>query len=430
MVQTGKQRRKRYLANLRKRNRRPFLARRQWISANIEEMREDHVARLGETLERSMNRLRWSYQRIANWERDQHVTSLQARHGQAFMRSMSIADKFASEWAPVLSGCHRTTPLPLLASELRAFASVPPVQRLTSDDNERLLRPFTDAEVLAAVVRLNRRKSAGPDGLNNDFYKDTAALMVPALVIISNQILAGSELPASFLESLIIPLMKKGDSDDAMDYRPIALLQTSYKVFAKVLATRLQHSLPRAISDSQQGFVHGRQMSKPVMMMMAQLSTAARQDDMPADQSRCILLLDFRKAYDTVDRDFLFESLRLFGFDERFVDLMRRIHSGTSARFVVNGCQSRALPVSSGIRQGCPLAPLLFLLVVEVLSLALQQDTTLKGVGRAGAARPKAPFLCFRGRLHAFSRECWANTARFKHCHSIWRTGRLAGPTV
>ena len=105
---------------------------------------------------------------------------------------------------------------------------------------------------------------------------------------------------------------------------------------------------------------------------------------MPADQSRCILLLDFQKAYDTVDRDFLFESLRLFGFDERFVDLMRRIHSGTSARFVVNGCQSRALPVSSGIRQGCPLAPLLFLLVVEVLSLALQQDTTLKGLDAPG----------------------------------------------
>ena len=54
----------------------------------------------------------------------------------------------------------------------------------------------------------------------------------------------------------------------------------------------------------------------------------------------------------------------------------------------------------------------------------------IKGVGRAGAARPKAPFICFRGRLHAFSRECWANTARSKHCHSIWRTGRLAGPTV
>ena len=63
--------------------------------------------------------------------------------------------------------------------------------------------------------------------------------------------------------------MKKGEFDDAMDYRPIALLQTSYKVLTKVLATRLHHLLPRDICDSQHGFVHGRQMSKPVMMMMA-----------------------------------------------------------------------------------------------------------------------------------------------------------------
>ena len=93
--------------------------------------------------------------------------------------------------------------------------------------------------------------------------------MVPALVIISNQILAGSELMAFFLESIIIPLMKKYEFDDTMDYRPVGLLQTSYKVFAKVLATRPQHSLPRAISDSQQGFVHGSQLSKLIMMMMA-----------------------------------------------------------------------------------------------------------------------------------------------------------------
>ena len=70
------------------------------------------------------------------------------------------------------------------------------------------------------------------DGLNNDFYKDTSVVMVPALVIISNQILNGADLPLSFLAALIIPLRKKSDSDEAMDYRTTSLLQTSYKVFA------------------------------------------------------------------------------------------------------------------------------------------------------------------------------------------------------
>ena len=157
-----------------------------------------------------------------------------------------------------------------------------------------------------------------------------------------------------------------------MDYRPISLLQTENNVFAKVLATRVQLSLPRVNSDLQQGFVHGRRMTKTVMvmmmmmMMMAQLTTATEQPNLTAEDSRCILLLDFRKAYDTVDRNFLYETLRIFGFNESFVDLIYRIHTRTTASFVVNGGRSAALPVRSGIRQDCPLAPLLFLLVVEV----------------------------------------------------------------
>ena len=171
--------------------------------------------------------------------------------------------------------------------------------------------------------------------------------MVPALVVVGNQILTGADLPLSFLTALIIPLRKKGDSDDAMDYRPISLLQTSYKVFAKGLATRVQRSLSRVISDSQQGFVRGRRMSKTVMMMMAQLTTATSQEELNADDSRCILLLDFRKAYDTVDREFLYETLRQFGYDGCFIDLIRRVHTGTTARFVVDGGHSAPIPVLS-----------------------------------------------------------------------------------
>ena len=101
---------------------------------------------------------------------------------------------------------------------------------------------------------------------------------------------------ASFLEELIIPLRKKGDSKDAMDYRTIALLQSGYKVVAKVLSHRVQKVLGVTIQDTQQGFVHGRQMSKIVMMMMAHLLSAAHKPDRESTDSREILLLDFRKV--------------------------------------------------------------------------------------------------------------------------------------
>ena len=118
--------------------------------------------------------------------------------------------------------------------------------------------------MLSDVKGLNRHKSAGLDGLSNAFYKKTVGVMFSTLGNISNQIIEGSELLPSFLESLVLPFRKKGDSDDSMYYRPIAFLRKSYKVFTKVLATRLQHALPRTTSDSQQRFFHGRKNGKVV----------------------------------------------------------------------------------------------------------------------------------------------------------------------
>ena len=125
-----------------------------------------------------------------------------------------------------------------------------------------------------------------------------------------------------------------------MDYRPIALLQSGYKVVAKVLSHRVQKVLGVPIQDTQQGFVHGRQMFKTVMMMMAHLLSAAHEPDRKSTDSRAILLLDVRKAYDTVSRDFLFEVMRYFGFADSFITMTRNLHHNTTARFVVNGILS------------------------------------------------------------------------------------------
>ena len=119
-------------------------------------------------------------------------------------------------------------------------------------------KPFSLAEVFQATASLSRHKAAGADGLNNDFIKDYQALLAPALVTIGNDILQGRMPSASFLEELIIPLRKKGDSKDAMDYRTIALLQSGYKVVAKVLSHRVQNVSGVPI---QQGFVHGPKQS-------------------------------------------------------------------------------------------------------------------------------------------------------------------------
>uniref|UniRef100_A0AAV1TKQ1 Reverse transcriptase domain-containing protein n=1 Tax=Peronospora matthiolae TaxID=2874970 RepID=A0AAV1TKQ1_9STRA len=91
-----------------------------------------------------------------------------------------------------------------------------------------------------------------------------------------------------------------------------------------------------------------RRMMNTVILMMAQLLTADDNEDIPADQSRCIVLSDFRKAYDTVDREFMHEALHLFGFGARFVDLIRRIHQGTPVFFCCE--RDRVLSCAGAVR--------------------------------------------------------------------------------
>ena len=91
-------------------------------------------------------------------------------------------------------------------------------------------------------------------------------------------------------------------------------------------------------------------MRKTVMMMMGMLHTSTAQLAAPDKNSAAILLLDFRKAHDTVDRDFLFLALTRFGFSPAFVAMIRDLHVRTTVQFLVNGELSKPQEVVSGIR--------------------------------------------------------------------------------
>ena len=119
-------------------------------------------------------------------------------------------------------------------------------------------------------------------------------------------------------------------------------------------------------------------------MMMAHRLSAIHEPDRELTDSQAVLLIDFRKAYDTVSRDFRFEVMRYFAFADSFITMSRKLHHNITTRFVVNGMLSNPIPVLTGIRQGCPLAPLLFLLVAVILAIALLQSTQIRRLQHSG----------------------------------------------
>ena len=150
------------------------------------------------------------------------------------------------------------------------------------------------------------------------------------------------------------------------NYRPITLLNTDYRLLAKILAGRLAQVLGSVIGLEQNAFLPGRQIADNVRLL--QLLPHA----LPVDSEGVVAFLDFRKAYDTVSRAFLFRLLELAGLGGDFLMWVKLLLHDTRSRACVNGFVSNPVSFKAGVRQGCPLAPLLYLLVGQALLLYLK----------------------------------------------------------
>ena len=102
-------------------------------------------------------------------------------------------------------------------------------------------------------------------------------------------------------------------------------------------------------------------------------------EDTPGERG-ALLFLDWEKAYDRLERSFLEESMTFFGIPEGFIKQVRTIYNNTSAAIQFNGRISRFFEVSRGVRQGCPLSPLLYVLGAEVLARAIRDNKNIKGI--------------------------------------------------
>ena len=188
------------------------------------------------------------------------------------------------------------------------------------------------------------------------------------------------QMPHAMLDGLIISLHKSGDRTSPEQYRPITLLNTDYRVLAKVLANRLLHCAGPLISHEQSAFLRGRHIGEGVMLLQLLPHVMVRERHAGA----IIAFMDFRKAFDTISRPFLLEVLREFGLGAGFLKWVTLLLTHTRALATVNGFFSRKVQFAAGVRQGCPLSPLLYLFVAESLLrfLKAQEDLGIMVAGQ------------------------------------------------
>lgn len=138
--------------------------------------------------------------------------------------------------------------------------------------------------------------------------------------------LKSGSLPTTLNQACITLLAKKNkDPLDCRSYRPISLLNTDYKILAKILARRLEEILPSIISPDQTGFVKQRQSFFSIWRFFNIMYSSCQ------NSSECLLSMDAEKAFDRVEWDYLFETLVRFGFRETFISWIKLLYSSSSA---------------------------------------------------------------------------------------------------
>ena len=252
------------------------------------------------------------------------------------------------------------------------------VEHKKLDETEKVMcdSPITKAECLASIKELPNNKSPGSDGFGIEFYKffwrDVQDMLYESYTYaFENNMLSLDQRRA------ILTLIPKQDKDlrYLKHWRPISLLNTDYKILAKVFANRLQKVISNIISNDQVGYVKGRYIGENIRTMLDILEITTQND-----LTGLLVLIDFEKAFDTVAWTFLHRTLEFFNFGEYFRKWVDILYTSPLCCVSNNGHSSEFFEISRGIRQGCPISALLFILIAEVLAINVRQQKDIIGL--------------------------------------------------
>ncbi len=234
--------------------------------------------------------------------------------------------------------------------------------------------PISYNEIAKAVKDLPNNKSPGSDGFAIEFYK---FFWKDVKCLVTDSILYGGDtgkLSIDQRRGVLALLPKKGkDIRLLKNWRPLTLLNTHYKIVAKLLATRLQKVLFKLISPDQSGYLKGRYIGNNIRNIYDIIDFTEQMQT-----HGMIVFIDFEKAFDTIKWDFLINCLSAFGFGPFFIRCVKTLYNDILTCVTNNGHSSAFFNPQRGIRQGCPLSALLFLLVVETLSLAIKKTNPFR----------------------------------------------------
>nr|XP_016434202.1 PREDICTED: uncharacterized protein LOC107760632 [Nicotiana tabacum] len=238
---------------------------------------------------------------------------------------------------------------------------------ISREDNDMLNKIPIEKEIKDFIFSLSPHSTAGPDGFNGTFFQSCWDIIQKEVTAFVIEFFTGKGLTKLYSHTCLVLILKIDNPATFADFRPISLSNFTKKIIYKIISIGVNTLFHKLVSLIQNGFVKDRLISENVLLAQEIIHNIPQINK----DGNVVIKLDMAKTYDSMSWDFIYDVLRKFEFSDSWILIIHNLFSNVWYSIIVNDTRQGFFSSSRELKQGDPLSPSLFIIVVEVLSRSL-----------------------------------------------------------